>query len=283
MQYSLMRRARRQFDDYRTGQFLGRIPFVSFGAGTRPLVVISGGNAFVRRFTPDRAMRDAARVAHLFPRDFRVHLLGYDAAPAAGYDAAAIARDIAAIIRAELGSATVAGISFGAFVSLRLAQESPDAVRDLILLAGAHRFSAEGRRRVRQQIEDARRGDFVAMVQPFLTLFRRPWLNATMRVATWLRRGTLQASMNPADTIVHMLDAALRAGADADPDRLKQIRARTLIVGGTADQFFDVDAFRETAEWIQGARLELFDRETHMLPVERSRDVAALIARFVGR
>lgn len=28
------------------GQFLGRIPFVSFGSGTEPLVVINGGNAF---------------------------------------------------------------------------------------------------------------------------------------------------------------------------------------------------------------------------------------------
>jgi pimeloyl-ACP methyl ester carboxylesterase len=54
-----------------------------------------------------------------------------------------------------------------------------------------------------------------------------------------------------------------------------------LIIGGSADQYFDVAAFEETARRIPVARLELFDGETHMLPVERRRDVARELAEFL--
>lgn len=59
------------------------------------------------------------------------------------------------------------------------------------------------------------------------------------------------------------------------------IGAETLVVGGTADQFFDRGAFAETARLIPGARLELFEGERHMLPVERRRDVARRLADFL--
>lgn len=54
-----------------------------------------------------------------------------------------------------------------------------------------------------------------------------------------------------------------------------------MIIGGSADQYFDVAAFEETARRIPVARLELFDGETHMLPVERRRDVARVLAEFL--
>ncbi len=49
-----------------------------------------------------------------------------------------------------------------------------------------------------------------------------------------------------------------------------------------ADQFFGPKVFEETAAMIPGARVELFEGETHMLPIERSSDVADLIARFLA-
>lgn len=266
---------------FRLGEFSDGTRYLAFGSGERPLVVINGGNAFVRRFTPERARRDAVRIARLVPDGFRVYVLLYDPLPSQTYAVDSNAAAIAALIRSEFGTATVMGISFGAFVALRLASEAPDAVGELILLVGAHRFSAEGRQRVGRQLEDAARGDFVAMAKPFLSLFRRPWLNAASRVGLWLRRRRLQGSMNSPETIVGMLRAALHEDEGSDPHRLQPITARTLIIGGTADQFFDVAAFRETAGSIRGAELALLDRETHMLPIESPGAVARLIATFL--
>ncbi len=274
-------RSRDDLPDFHIGQFPAGTRYVAFGSGARPLVVINGGNAFVRRFTPERARRDATRIARMVPRDFRAYVLLYDAAPSETYTVRSNAQDVAALVRTEFGSATVMGISFGVFVALRLASEAPDTVRELILLVGAHRFSPEGRGRVRRQLEDAARGDFMSMAQPFLSLFRRPWLNVMVKGGVWLRRRTLQQSMNPPEAIARMLRAALREDEHHDAGRLRPITARTLVIGGTADQFFDLSAFRETAESIPGAQLAVFDHETHMLPLERPDAVAKRIATFV--
>ncbi|MFL5200474.1 MAG: alpha/beta fold hydrolase, partial [Microvirga sp.] len=133
---------------FETGLFLNRIPFVKTGSGPAPIVVLNGGQAFVRRPTPARAQRDAERIARLLPAGRSVYVLGYDPAPSADYSIGTIVRDVAQILREEIGPATVIGISFGGFVAARLAADHPDLVKELILMVSAHRFSPEGRRSI---------------------------------------------------------------------------------------------------------------------------------------
>ncbi|MDQ3282640.1 MAG: alpha/beta hydrolase [Acidobacteriota bacterium] len=256
----------------------GGIPFVRFGDGGETIVVISGGDAFVRRFDAATAARRAERIVRLFPAGNTICILGYDVS--AQCDAAAIASSIARVIRENFSSVTLAGISFGGLVATRVAAAHPELVRNLILLSTAHRFSDEGRRRVRQQMADAARGDFVAMAKPFLVLFRRPWLNAMLRLAIWSRRHKLAATMNDPRFIVCMLEAALAAG-EGGREHLRRITARTLLVAGTHDQFFDETAVRETADSIPQAQLVLFPKETHMLPLERPPLVTNAVATFL--
>ncbi|HEU4886568.1 MAG TPA: alpha/beta hydrolase [Thermoanaerobaculia bacterium] len=264
-----------------TGSF-GRVPYVRIGRGPETIVVINGGNAFVRRFDPSSAARNARQIARLFPADRSICILGYDSSAAPPCDVTAIAADFAEIIRTHFGTATVAGISFGGLVATRLAAEHPELVPRLILLATAHRFSDEGRRRVRQQISDAARGDFTSMARPFLTLFRRPWLNLLLRFAIWSGRRSLAEKMNAPSFIVCMLASALAASEGAHA-HLAQIRATTLLVAGTRDQFFDLVALQETAAAIPAAELVLFANETHMLPLERPRPVARAVETFLRR
>jgi pimeloyl-ACP methyl ester carboxylesterase len=76
------------------------------------------------------------------------------------------------------------------------------------------------------------RGDFQTLIRENAVLFRRPWYNWLIQLKLWKDR-------------------------------------RKLGIGGTADQLFDRSAFEETASLIPGARLRLFEGETHMLPIER--------------
>jgi pimeloyl-ACP methyl ester carboxylesterase len=117
---------------FETGLFLNRIPFVKTGSGPAPIVVLNGGQAFVRRPTPARVRRDAERIARLLPAGRSVYVLGYDPAPTADYCIGTIGRDVARILREEIGPATVMGISFGGFVAARLAADHPDLVKELI-------------------------------------------------------------------------------------------------------------------------------------------------------
>jgi pimeloyl-ACP methyl ester carboxylesterase len=88
--------------------------------------------------------------------------------------------------------------------------------------------------------------------------------------------------MNDPAVIVRGLNAVAEEDFGGDPSWLARIAAPTLIVGATRDSFFDVAALEETARLISSARLHLFENETHMLPVERARDVARVVTRFLS-
>lgn len=265
-------------NSFETGHY-GAVPYVRTGTRGRPMVVLSGGNAFVRRFNEQSASRDARRIAKLFPADARLCILYYDLSCA---DEVSVVAELAAIIGTQFGSASLAGISFGGLLALRLAADYPQVVRELILIASAHRFSPEGRQRIEHQIADISRGDYAAMARPFVLLFRRKWLTLIARLALWRGRRTLHERMNEPAVIVGMLEAALRASR-IDLGMLRRIASRTLIVAGTRDQFFDRTALEETAAAIGSAQLVLVNGETHMLPIERPRAVAQAITTFLSQ
>lgn len=266
---------------FETGTFLNRIPFARIGSGPDPIVVLNGGQAFVRRPTPARTKRDAERIARLLPPHRTAYVLGYDSTPPPGYSIDTIVSDVSRILSDEIGPASVMGISFGGFVATRLAADHPDLVKNLILMVSAHRFSQEGRRSVDRQIACAWQGDFEGFLDEFGLVFRRPWLNWLLRLRLKQERGRFQETMNDPATIVRGLHAVAGEDFGANPDWLRTIRARTLLVGATRDPFFDVEAMEETARLIAGAQLKLFRGETHMLPVERARDVAKTVRAFL--
>jgi pimeloyl-ACP methyl ester carboxylesterase len=268
--------------DFRTGLFLNKIPYVQSGSGPHPVVVLNGGQAFVRRPTPARAQRDAKRIARLLPEGRSIHVLGYEPSPPADYSIATIVDDVARILREEIGPATVMGISFGGFVAARLAADHPDLVKEMILMVSAHRFSPEGRRSVDRQIACAWAGDFEGFLDEFGLVFRRPWLNWLIRWRFRQERTRLHETMNDPAAIVRGLNAVAGEDFGGDPSWLAHVAAPTLIVGATRDPFFDVAALEETARHIPSARLQLFEHETHMLPVERARDVARVVTRFLA-
>lgn len=256
------------------------LPRTVVGAGPPTVLVISGGNAFVSRFDEARARREAGRLPKLFPDGTRLCVLGYDPDARGQQDVPAIAPAVATLLETEFPGAVVAGVSFGGLVALRLAAERPDLVRRLVLLATAYRFSAAGQHKVRAQIAHLQEGAVDTMVRPFLTLFRRPWLNLLLRVTFPLRRKAFHAGLNLLEFAIGLLQAALDESGALAP-RLGDIRAETLIVAGDRDQFFDVEAMREMALVMPSARLVLLEKETHMVPLERTRDVAAAIEAFL--
>lgn len=264
-----------------TGLFFSRIPFVKFGFGSNPIVVFNGGQAFVRRPTQERAERDARRIARLLPKNRTIYVMGYDLHPPPGYCLDMIVADMARILRDKIGPASIVGISFGGFVATRLAAYHPELVKDLIVMVSAHRFSPAGRLSIDRQIDCAWRGDFEGILDEFGLVFRRPWLNWLLRLRLRQEQNRLCETMNDPAIIVRGLHAVAGEDFGNDPSWLRNIRARTLIVGGTRDPFFDVEAMQETAHLIPATQLKLFNGETHMLPVERPRGVARAVKEFL--
>jgi (E)-2-((N-methylformamido)methylene)succinate hydrolase len=263
-----------------TGSFLGRIPYARRGSGSTPLLILSGGQAFIRRIDPSRLTRDARRVARMLPAQTSFVLLGYDPHPRADLSFDMIADDVAAVIKEYWsGRASIVGISYGGLVAARVAARWPEQIAHLVLVASAHRFSNEGVRRIRRLILFAKSGDFRSFVDDFVAVCRRPWLNGAIRLRVWLTRGKLDRTMAQPETILRYLCAML----EARPPEISDITARTLVIGGSEDQFFGGDAMPETAAGIPGAKIKLLRGETHMMPIERPGEVAAAIGQFLAK
>lgn len=272
--------ARRMADRHtETGTLLGRIPFARIGSQPDPVLVVAGGQAFVQRPTPERFARDARRVARIMPPGRSFLLVGYDPTPL-DYRLGTIGSDLVAILEELGGQVSVMGISYGGIAALRAAADRPELVARLVLLASAHDFSAEGKRRVRRQIDCAARGDLVGLTEDFVALFRRPWLNWLLRLRLRTSRARLPQTMNEPTLVIRGLRAVLDDPLDAA--QVARMTAPCLLIGGTRDQFFGDGMQQRTAALLLRAKLELFEGETHMLPVERARPVARIIRTFLG-
>jgi pimeloyl-ACP methyl ester carboxylesterase len=250
----------------RFDSFHGR-PYARVGDGPQHIVIVSGGDAFVRRFDVKNADRNARRIARIFPAA-SLFILGYD--PTASCDAEELVASTAEFLR-ETGPAVLVGISFGGFIALRVAAKHPELVRALILVSSAPRFSTSGRARIAQQIADLERGDYEGMARPFIALFRRRRLNLAVRFALWLRRRSMAARLNDPQYVIAMLKTALQC---SDAPMSPAAQTPTLVVIGERDQFFD-------AASVAGA--VTFPRETHMLAIEQPEAVKRTIAAFLNR
>jgi pimeloyl-ACP methyl ester carboxylesterase len=266
-----------------TGLFAGRIPYIRGGSEPRHALVFFGGNALFKRL--DRSSdpaRYAGQIAALLPEGFRFTILGYEETPPADYTLDTIVRDMADVIRSEIGKPDlVIGVSFGGFVAQRFAAEHPDLVDRLVLLVSGHRFSEEGWAAMGRQFKALETGNFYSLVTDNVLLFRRPWYNWLVRLKLWKDRDRLVSEFKDPKLILRSYRSLFSEDFARNPDFAKRIAAPTLVIGGTADQFFGTRVFEETARIIPSARVELFEGETHMLPIERSADVADALGRFL--
>ena len=252
------------------------VPYIRGGSGPREAVVFFGVTALFRRLdkTPD-PRRYARQVSRLLP-GHRFTILGY-----AGSNFDEIVRKMTAAIRTPPD--VVLGISFGGFVAMRFAADHPELVRRLVLLASAHRFSPDGWRRIECQMEALERGDFRTLIRENALLFRRPWYNWLIRLKLWRDGNRLASEFR--DPAAILGDYRQLFGPDFNNNAAygRRIVSPALVIGGTADQLFDRRASEETARLIPGAEIRLFEGETHMLPIEKSAEVAAAIADFLSR
>lgn len=265
------------------GLLAGRIPFVRGGSGPLQAVVFAGGNALFKRLddTAEPA-RHARQIERLLPGGWRYTILGYEDVPPADYTIDTIVHDLAGVVRGEMGKPDlVIGISFGGFVAQRFAADHPDLVDRLVLLVSGHRFSDEGWAAMRRQVTALERGDLYSLVTDGVLLFRRPWYNGLARLKLWWDRERLSRDLKDPKLILRTYRSLFADDFSRNASYARRIQAPTLVLGGTADQLFGGEVFKETAALIPNARVQLIEGETHMVPIERSADVAGIIGRFL--
>ena len=251
-----------------TGTFLGEFPYVRVGNGPQNLVILPG-----LTLTNEPPNRFAALTYRLgfgrFARDHTVYVINRRRGMPAGYTTRDMAADYARVIEDELGPSHVVGFSTGGEIAQYVALDHPDVVRSLALIVSASRLSDEGRRTcerwqrlTRENRWQELRSDMAAST---VTGEKNKRLaRAFMKV---FGRFVLGAPDDPSDFLT-TLEADL--GHDTT-DRLPEISAPTLVVGGNEDPFYSEDLLRETAEGIPDATLRVHEGVGHGVPKERKR------------
>ena len=246
--------------EVREGHIKGGLPCLSFGEGP-PLVVFPGLG--ITNANPKGLQRwGELRLLAPLARVFTVHRISRRVGLASGTTIEVLADVYALALDEEFGEPVdVLGISTGGSLALQLAADRPELVRRLVVAAAACRLSEHGRRFQQRVAELSAAGD-----RRGLSMMQAPDV-ADSRIGRWIAGEILWLAgplfirrwWNPSDMIV-----TIRAEDAFDiGDRLGEISAPTLVIGGGRDRFYPTELFRETADGIPNGRLILYEDRAH--------------------
>ncbi|HET7690601.1 MAG TPA: alpha/beta hydrolase [Nocardioidaceae bacterium] len=240
------------------GTFPNGMPYLKLGQGP-PLVVAPGLTAEHKNPTGRWRKMSLAWCAP-FAEHFTVYLLQRKPGLPPGTTLSDIAADYAEVIEQEIGAPVrVHGTSTGGSVAQQLAVDRPELVDRMVVAAAACRLSGRGRELTAELVRLTELGeDRSAMGLLAGTQVPRPFRPLAHGVG-WVMGG-FWAVDDPSDMVV---TATAELPLDLEKD-LARVTAPTLVLGGTADVFYDLQDFRRTAEAIPDGRAVIFEGRSHM-------------------
>jgi pimeloyl-ACP methyl ester carboxylesterase len=179
-----------------------------------------------------------------------------------------MAGDMAALItKLRLGAVHLVGWSDGGCTSLALALEHPELVRSMVLLGTPFNTDNYTAGAIRE-MED----------------ILHPWSPSMLGLRFMRRLMTPEARKGR--EFLEKMTRMWRELPDFTAQDLGRIQAPTLVIGCDRDEFLSLwpdplRVFKETAAAIPDARLEVIAGGTHIVSMERPREVNALILDFL--
>lgn len=235
----------------------GGTPYLRFGAGPRPLVVMWGGPG---NDLPSGLVPFLKRAWKALLQDYTVYIVSRRSGLPAGYSTRQMADDLAATIRhAFQPPVDVIGVSYGGMIVQHLAADHGALVRRLVIAMSAYKLGEQGRAIDSEYSRHISRGDWGAA---YAAGSKGALQRAALRILGSLNR--------PAVSPTFAQDVGVELEADLQHDtldRLPAIRVPTLVVCGSADPYFPEELVRWTAASIDGARLILYPGKGHDLVV----------------
>ena len=242
------------------GTLEGGLPCLSFGQGP-PLVVFPGIG--MTNVNPQGIQRwGEVRLLSPLAHDFTVYRVGRSVGLKSGTTVADLADDYAVALEKEFdGPVDVLGISTGGSIALQLAVDRPTMLRRLVVAGAAYRLSEHGRKFQRRMAQLSAAGD-----RREISRMQAPDV-ADSRLGRRIAGGLLwlagplfiRRRWDPSDMIATIeAEDAFNVG-----ERLGEISAPTLLIGGGRDRFYPAELFRETARRMPNASLVIYEDRAH--------------------
>jgi pimeloyl-ACP methyl ester carboxylesterase len=258
---------------FESGQLAKGLPFVRFGKGPQKLVIFPGiSDAFLP--IASTMPQYISWYYRQYARHFDVCVISRQRGLPTGHTTQDMARDCAAAIEAIGGPVHVLGLSLGSLIAQYLAADFPHLIRGLILSLGSSRGVPKTIGLARHWIFLARHEKwnelYAESVDVTFTGFHRVLWHHAMPVL--IRHPGI-----PNDFIVSM-EACINHDAR---ERLRDIQAPALIIGGKKDVLIPESFFRELAELIPSATLRLIENGGHGLYEENKREFDSAVIDFL--
>ena len=245
----------------REGTLKGGLTYISFGDGP-PLIVFPG--LFASNANPTGLLL-RFEMGWLSPlaRTFKVYRLNRKVGLASDTTMADLASHYATAIEDRFeGAVNILGFSTGGSIAQQFAVDRPDLVRRLVLAGTACRLGPVARDAQRRLAQFAASGQYrrsLAALAPTITgsALGRRLAGAAMWLAAPL--GGLGPYWDPSDMI-----ASVEAEDAFDvSDRLGEISAPTIVIGGERDASYSRELFEETTRGIPDVRLFIYEGRGH--------------------
>ena len=254
-------------NNIKTGFFEDSLPYTRMGNKPNILVVLPGLE-FVHEPLSGFMLKRFFKSIILLLEEYTVFYVGRRPNLPIDYFFDNIADDYAQMIRREFkGPVDVMGISTGGQIAHYLAADHPDVVRKLIIFSAAYRLSEKGAEiegRAAEYIKQGKYGKSLATTIEliFSSGIKRSFMKFLMRLLGKMFLGKMKYPNDPLVEFQADLEMDFR-------DRLKDIKAPTLVISGDLDICYSADDVSATAEGIPNAKLILYKGYGHSLTAKQ--------------
>lgn len=249
-----------------------QLDYITFGRGTRPLVMIQGLNT---RGIKGSAL-SLAYMYRIFAKDFKVYL--FDRRPDVhdGITVRNMASDIAAAMDVlGITNADVFGVSQGGMIAQYLAIDRPDLVHKLVLAVTLSKNNDTTVQVVNDWVEMTERGDFKGLVAD---------MAEKMYSAKYVKRyrpfmPLLTVVQKPKDVRRFIISAKACLTCNTY-EILDKIKCPTLVIGGKQDRVVTGAASEEIAKKL-GCKIHMYENLGHAA-YEEAKDFNQIVYKFLA-
>lgn len=236
-----------------------QMAYIRFGAGSKTLVMLPGLGDGLR--TMKGTALPAAALYRSFGKAFTVYAFSRPEHIPQGSTTEQMARDAAYAMDAlGIGKAHILGVSMGGMIAQHLAADYPEKVEKLVLAVTCAQPNPILEAAVFQWIDEAQQGDHTALMDSNVRLiYSDAYYEKNKRLIPLLGKLT---KPNSYDRFLKQAEACLHHNA---VEKLRDIQAQTLVIGGEQDRVLGGEASRQMAEAIPKAQLKLYPQWGHGL------------------
>ncbi|MFO7796070.1 MAG: alpha/beta fold hydrolase [Promethearchaeati archaeon] len=262
-----------------TGYFEDGLPYARMGNNNEIIIDIEA-LSFTHRPPSGMVLKQFAKSAQSFIDQFTYYLVGRKPNLPEGYLFDKMAEDYAKLIRREFKKpVTIMGTSTGGQIAQYIAADHPDVVKNLVIISAAYRLSEKGVEVEGKSAEYFQQGKYGKSLSTIIDLmFKSRFLKILIKPFLRLLGKKFMGDIEYPNDFLN----EVRGDREMNfIDKLKDIKATTLILSGEDDIGYTAEDVKKTAEGIPNAKLILYEKFGHNLVMRNRKQVVEDILEFL--